>query len=138
MQRLITITAKSIWLFPIADLNPEGKAIESDLVKWLAGKYYFQKFPASTLDVNPENKTLEFSGGKFKSNGDYLAVDLSIYNDGIVANTRSSTEDTDRFVREALENCVNEFGLNYPRIRKRIYLSEMDVKLDKPMKLLNP
>ena len=145
MQLLSVITARSIWLFPVIDLNPQGKAIESDLIEWLKTTYRFQKYPSSPLDFDAATKTLTFVGGKFKSgyedNGKerYISVDLSIYTDGLVANTKSSTRDGDKFLDEAISSAVNELHLVSPKnIRRKLYYSEMDVRLDRPMSLLNP
>ena len=145
MELLNIITARSIWLFPVQDLNPQGRAVESDLIGWLKATYHFQKYPSSPLDFDPESKTLMFKGGKFKSGDDenneerYITVDLAIYTDGLVANTRSSTENTDHFLDEAIRSAVKSLNLVYPeKIRKKLYYSEMDVRLDRPMHSLNP
>ena len=146
MKLLNIITARSIWLFSIQDLNPKGSAIESDLIEWLAKTYHFKKYPSSALDFDAQTKTLSFKGGKFKSGltdegkERYVSVDLSIYTDGLVANTRSSTEDGDKFLEEAIHSAVDRFQLVYDHqtIRRKSYFSEMDVRLDRPLSLLNP
>jgi len=145
MQLLNVLIARSIWLFPVLDINPRGRAIDSDLIDWLKATYHFQKYPSSPLDFDPETKTLTFTAGKFKSGyvtdetEQYIAVDLLIYTDGVVANTRSSTKDSDRFLDEAIRAAVKELNLVYPQhIRKKLYYSEMDVRLDRPMASLNP
>jgi hypothetical protein len=50
-----------------------------------------------------------------------------------MADTRSSTRDTDAFIDDVLNLATKELGLNYePRIiRKRIYLSELNLKSDR-------
>lgn len=143
MQLLNIITARSIWLFPTSDLNPQGKAI--DLIEWLKKTYQFQKYPSSPFDLDKDTRTLTFAGGKFKAgyedNGKerYLFVGLLIYTDGLVANTESSTNDSDNFLEEVLRSAVKQFGLVHPgTISKRLYFSEMDVRLDRAINLLNP
>ena len=145
-MRVLKITiARAIWLFPLTDINPKGKAIDTDLIEWLKKTYQFQKYPASAFDFDSENKTLTFAGGRFKSGYEkdgselYIGVGLSIYTDGLVANTTSSTSDSERFLDEALNSAVKELGLSPPeKIRKKLFVSEMDVHLDKPLSLLNP
>ena len=146
-MRLLNINiARSIWLFSVQDLNPQGSAIESDLIEWLAKTYHFKKYPSSALDFDAQTKTLSLKGGKFKSGltdegkERYVSVDLSIYTDGLVANTRSSTEDSDKFLEEAIHSAVNRFQLvfDHQLIRQKSYLSEMDVQLDRSISLLNP
>lgn len=143
MHVLKVISARSIWLFPLTDLNPQGKAINTDLIEWLKKTYHFQKFPSSEFDFDKDTKTLSFSGGKFRTTYDgkeqHIAVGLSIYNDGVVVNTESSTRNNDKFLDETLRAVAKDFDLVYPEnIRRKLYYSEMDVRLDRPIKLLNP
>ena len=145
MQVLKIITARSIWLFPISDLNPKGKAIGYDLIEWLKKTYQFQKYPSSEFDLDKNTNTLTFDGGKYKAgykdNGkeQYLAIGVLIYTDGLVATTQSSTNDSDKFLEEVLHSAVKQFGLVHPgEINRRLYLSEMDVRLDRAINLLNP
>ena len=104
----------------------------------------FRKYPSSAFDLDSETKALVFLGGKFKSRHEedgkerYLAVALTVYNDGLVANTESSTSDTDEFLEGLIQSAVTEFGLVHPGIRKKLYFSEMDVRLDRPIRLINP
>lgn len=67
-------------------------------------------------------------------------MDLRIYNDGIVADTRSSTEDTDKFLQDVLDTFAKEFNLPIRNeiIRKKLYHSELIVKTDKSLAFLNP
>jgi hypothetical protein len=144
MQLLKVITARSIWLLPVADINPQGKAVSADLIEWMKKTYHFQKYPSSVFDLDSETKALTFLGGKFKSGHEedgkerYIAVGLSVYTDGLVANTESSTNDSDKFLHEVIDSVVKEFGLVHPGIRKKLYFSEMDVRLDRPLSLINP
>jgi hypothetical protein len=143
MRVLKVIAARSIWLFPITDLNPRGKAVDIDLIEWLKKTYQFQKFPSSAFDFDKDTKTLSFLGGRFKTVHDgkeeYIAIGLSIYNDGLVVNTESSTEEGDRFLDQTLRAVAKEFDLIYPEnVRRKFYYNEMDIRLDRPIKLLNP
>lgn len=144
MRVLATTTARAIWLFPLSDMNPEGRALGPDLLEWLKKTYQFQKYPSSQFDLDKETKNLSFSGGKFKSydasgNERYIAVGLSVYPDGLVANTEASTVESEKFLDELLQSVVKEFGLVHPgEIRRRLYFNEMDVRLDGSISLLNP
>ena len=144
MRVLKVIIARSIWLFPAAHMNPEGKAIDIDLIEWLKKTYQFQKYPSSAYDLDSETKSLAFSGGKFKSgyekNGKerYVSLSLSIYPDGLVVNTESSTLEGDKFLEEGLTSVAQEFGLVSPAQIRKLYLSEMDVQLSQPISFLNP
>jgi hypothetical protein len=56
------------------------------------------------------------------------------------ANSSSSTEDTDKFLQSVIESAVTEYSLTFDRdmIRRRLYLSELNVRLDQPLEKLNP
>jgi len=140
MQLLNVLTARSTWLFDVNDLNPRGKSFFSDLIVWLRGRYGFSTFPSTPSDVD-QSKGLAFKGGKFQTKDKVnLAVELIIYTDGLVANTYSSTEDTDMFIEDALAAATSEFDLNYTpeMIRQKLYLSEIGVRLNQSLAKLNP
>jgi hypothetical protein len=129
MQLLNVITARSVWLFDIAELNPRGKALFPDLFEWLKDAYDFQKVPSSLTDVD-DTKAFVFSNGQYQAKEEiFVHVELKIYNDGLMANTQSSTRDTDRFLEDVLISASAEFSLNFrpEMIRKKLYLSELNV-----------
>jgi hypothetical protein len=146
MQLLSINTARAIWLFTLSDLNPRGRAIGQELIDWLKGAYSFKPPPSSPqLDTHAQNN-ITFSGGKFKSGHEadgrakYITVEFSIYNDGLVATTRSSTKDADEFLSDVLTSAAERFGLAYNpnMVRNKVYLSELDIKLEKEFNFLNP
>lgn len=141
MEILSVLRARSIWLLDLNDLNPRGKALGSELIDWLKSAYHFEKIPSSPTDFEQDTKALYFGGGEFQVREEiFIAVELRIYNDGLVADTRSSTEDTDLFLTDVLETAAKEFSLPYKTdvIRKKLYLSELAVRTDKSLAVLNP
>jgi hypothetical protein len=141
MELLSINTAKAIWILSVNDLNPRGKNLDG-LLKWLTSKYKFEKYPASSY-LEDQSKGYVFSAGSFPRGShkdDNIYVDVTIFNDGFVANTRSSTKDSDDFLSEALTLATAEFHLAYrpEMIRKKLYLSELEVKMDKSLNLINP
>jgi hypothetical protein len=141
MQTLNVLGAKAIWLFDIDDLNPRGKDIVSELLEWIKENYYFEKAPASVDQLDPEKKSLKFERGRFQVKEEiFIAVDLEIYKDGFVANSRSSTNDTDKFVDDLLTAASKEFSLPYSSgiVRNKMYTSELTVRLEFPLFNLNP
>jgi len=140
MELLNVITARSAWIFDINELNPRGKSLYPDLFDWLKDAYHFQKFPSSVTDVD-ETKALAFSQGEVQVREEiFVAVELKIYTDGLVANTWSSTQDTDAFLDDVLKSAASEFNLAYKPeiIRRRQYLSELNVKSLKNPVGVNP
>jgi len=141
MELLNVARARSMWLFDINDLNPRGKSVLSDILEWLKNSYVFSKFPASINDQEAQTKALAFLQGNFQLREEFfIDVDLRLYNDGIIADTRSSTDDTDLFLNDVLESASKEFNLSYRPglVRKKLYASEVNVRCDHPLSNLNP
>jgi len=131
--------ARSIWLVNLVDLNPRGRNILS-LIAPVIAKYNFMQFPAKPEELDL-SKGIIFVGGSFqKDPQNDIAIDLTIFNDGFIADTRSSTEDSDAFLEEFFSWIAIEFGLvPYQEIlRSRVYVSELWVETDKSLNTLNP
>ena len=139
MELLSVQRARSIWLFDSDDLNPRGKDIGANLINWLRDTYQFTKVPTNVNDLD-ETKALYYAGGQFKIGRETISVELRIYSDGIVGDTRSSTEDTDAFLSDVLISAAREFGLPYkPEIvRRKLYVSEMTVSSAQGLTTANP
>lgn len=140
MDLLSVNLARSVWLFNIDELNPHGKNILADLVDWLKETYHFEKGPDS-LDALNENKGLVLLNGEFQVRPEiFVQTNLTIFLDGIVAETRSSTSDTDAFVADALELATKEFSLTRRSdlIRQKLYVSELWMYCDRHLRELNP
>ena len=139
MELLNVSKAGAAWLMHIRDLNPRGKSIAEDLLQWLGDAYHFTSKPSSITDLD-ETKGLKFAGGQFQVRDDFfIDVELRIYNDGFVGDTRSSTEDTDRFLEDILQTFSKEFNLPFrdDMIRRKLYHSEVTVRMDKGLAFLN-
>jgi hypothetical protein len=140
MELLNVVTARAVWLFDINELNPGGKSVFSDLLDWLKESYGFEKFPSSVTDVD-ESKALSFSRGTFQVREEiFVDLQLKIYNDGLIADTWSSTRHSEAFLADALESVSREFNLAYrPEIvRKKNYLSEVNVRSTMNLLDVNP
>lgn len=122
------ITARSAWLFDTFELNPKGISA-AVLYKALIDRYRFAIFPHRPEDF-ASTTGHDFNEGTFSLSGKGdLAVRLQIFNDGLVADTRSSTTETDAFLEDLLQSCKTQFGLNYhPKlIRQKDYYSDLTV-----------
>ena len=137
---LNVIRARVIWLIYIQDINPHGKNININIIDWLSNKYKFLKCPSSIYERN-EGGALVFSDGNFKSQDESnMSVDLAIYNDGFIADTRSSTKDTELFIEDALYSLIKDFGLVYrpEMLRKKLYVSELTLRTERHLSNINP
>jgi len=140
MDLLNVIRARVIWLIYIQDINPYGKNINAYIIDWLNNKYKFLKCPSSIYERN-EGGALVFSDGTFKNKDVVdISVDLAIYNDGFIADTRSSTKDTELFIEDALYSLSKDFGLVYrpEMLRKKLYVSELTLKTERHLNNINP
>jgi hypothetical protein len=140
MDLLNVVKARSIWLFDINDLNPRGKSIFPELVTWLKDNYSFSKVPSSMTDFD-DTKALAFLDGQFQAKEEiFLSVDLRVYTDGLIADTRSSTRDTDAFLKDVLDSATREFTLSHGSdvTRRTLYASELIVRCMRSLNGLNP
>jgi hypothetical protein len=139
MQLISVGLARSIWLFDVNDLNPTGKSFVPDLLLWLGEKYSFQTFPKSIAEMDPEKKGFLFKTGEFQSVDGPITINLSLYTDGFVAETWSSTESGDAFLEEVLRSAASKYGLTYrpDMIRTKQYISEIVIHLDHALGQIN-
>jgi len=135
MELLNVMAAKSVWLFDINDLNPQGKSFIPDLFAWLTERYQFRTFPKSPSDLD-ETKGLAFKEGTGRTDeGDPINFELTIYNDGVIANTWSSTRYTDAFIEQVLSGASKQFGLAYTptMFRSKTHISELVFRMDRSL-----
>jgi hypothetical protein len=140
MQKISVGLARSIWLFDINELNPTGKSFFPEILLWLGEKYSFQTFPKSLAEKDETKKGFVFKTGEFQSDDGPITVNFSLYGDGVVAETWSSTENGDAFLEELLRSAASKYGLAYrpEMIRTKQYISEVTVHLDHLLGNINP
>jgi hypothetical protein len=135
MQLLSVGVARSVWLFDMNELNPTGKSIFPEWLEWMRDKYLFQTCPKSITDVDPETKGFVFKYGIFQTGEGPINVNFSFFNDGINAESWASTEKTDMFVEDVLTSAALKYSLAYNQnmVRRKLYVSEVTVRLDHPL-----
>jgi len=137
---LAVALARSVWLINLNELNPAGRAVYPELLPRLRELYKFQTSPESAT-ITAEENGLRFSEGVFQDRkGNPIAINLTIFNDGLSADSRSSTDDTDAFLDDALRHGVDEFGLVYrpDLFHSRIHVSELFFRCPFSLNLINP
>jgi len=137
MKLQSVVIARSIWLFSTSDLNPRGKTLFPILAP-LVQRYNFINFPKTVEQLT--GNEFKFESGQFTGQaGEKIAVDLAVYNDGLVADTRSSTEDSDLFLHDCMTWLHEEHGfLKYETVvRKKVYVSELHVTCEQLLNNLN-
>lgn len=140
MKLLGVRLARSIWLIPPYFLNPKGVYIRPAL-EALKTRYSFRKSPFDTPGTPPPAEGAKYEDGAFSGkNGQVIINSLTIHGDGFVVDTRSSTDDGDAFLEDALTWISKDYGLPSPADLpiKKIYSSELNVILEKPAKFFDP
>jgi hypothetical protein len=142
MKLLSIFKARSIWLGHLDDFNPLGINLFPIMTSVLVQTYKFIKFPTYDdfkKDKKPDSLVFEF--GEFQNFKNLsIGIGLTIHPDGFVADTNSSTVDSDYFLADML-NRVSE-AANLPLykeiIQKQLYLSQLYVTTDKRIEIINP
>ena len=137
MKLLSVKQARSIWFINLVDLT-RGRSLVP-LIPGIVEKYKFQIFPTKPDELDL-SKGVKFLAGSFQKDLKEMVVDLTVFNDGLIADTQSSTEDSDDFLNEHLTLIATELDLvPYQEVlRSKVYLSELWVQTEKNLNALNP
>jgi hypothetical protein len=137
-MRLLSVQlARTVWSFDVAETNPRGKNIFSDLVPTLIDTFDFKKYPEEGGDFS---KGMVFTLGSFTNrNNDEVQVGLTIWSDGVAADTYSTTADSDEFLDQVVK-LFPELGYSFepPMIQRKAYNSQLLVRCEKHLSALNP
>lgn len=138
-MKLVSIqSARAVWLVPLASINPRGRNL-LPLVISLIERYKFEKRPeAKSLTEVPTN--IVFDVGSFVGADGYpVYVGLTVHDDGLVVQTRSSTTDAETFLQDLFSWLASDYKL--PAISElsivRRYMSEVIVKFDRVPAVFN-
>jgi hypothetical protein len=139
MKLIAVKQARSIWMINIVDLNPRGRNLLTAVVPALVERYKFREFPKTPQEFDL-GKGVKFVAGTFQKDQKDILVNLTVYGDGFISDTRSSTDDSDAFLDDHLSWIATEFDLvPYQAIlRTRFYLNEVWVHTDRRLNALNP
>lgn len=107
----------------------------------LKTKYSFGKTPLDNPVAPSPSEGQKFENGAFSNkNGNVVKItQLMLLDFGIVVETRSSTDDADSFIEDAITWASKEHGLSsYEELPiKKHYVSELNLMFDKPPPILN-
>lgn len=132
MKILSVRVARSVWLFPTDYINPNGSSV-IPVIEGVIDRYSFLVHPSLAEVFNSENMSLELKAGTFiRQDNIPVHVSLSVYRDGMVADTQSSTMDSDLFLEDVLTFLSDSFDMApYSELPiNRTYLSEIHFTLD--------
>jgi hypothetical protein len=129
---------RAMWLLDFDKINPRGRSL-LDTFRAIAERYRFAKYPVHLLDFG-EGGGLKFLSGTFQRGELDLRVGLTVFNNGIQADTLSSTEDAEALLEDLRTWLRDEFNLpieDEASIRKS-YQSQLNVQPEAELKLFNP
>lgn len=140
MKLLRVERARAIWLGDIKEFNPRGIAIAPPFVAGMLERYKFKEYPNLSQVPQPD-KGSSFKYGIFEvPKGEPIEINLEVFWDGLIADTISTTDDTDSFLTDMLDWVSNTFKV--PRyqeiIKRKVYLSEIYFETNKKLTALNP
>jgi hypothetical protein len=129
-------TGKVSVLIEIADLVPNGKIFAPELINAIAARCEFRKTPKEPDKLQQEGG-LVFELGKWE---DQPINKLSLFGDGIVLETSSSTEDTDATLQALLLWAKKSLEIHFDpaMIRRKTFASQVTVYFDVNLDSLHP
>jgi hypothetical protein len=136
MQLLAISLARLTALTDIYEWNPQNKVSSREFSQAFVERYEFLK-SQQTIEEYDLQKGVIYQGGMF---GSIEIHSVTFFTKGIVIDTRSSTENAEKFLSDAAEWAEQFFGIEHSpnRISRKIFLSELSFYSDVPFALLNP
>ncbi|PSH05515.1 MAG: hypothetical protein CXZ00_02190 [Acidobacteria bacterium] len=117
------LVARFLGFVELAQLNPGGRVFFPNVIGAMVERFNFQKYPTKLEDFD-ESKGIEFAEGRW--NGTNVPR-LTIYNNGFLVDTQTSTNDSERVLFESLEWAKQKFGITFTpgMIFRKRYLSDL-------------
>lgn len=131
MKLSAILLARVLGFIEMNDLNPRGKIYLHEIVPTIVEEFQFQSYPQKVEDFD-EDKGVAFLLGKWAG----INIDkLTIYSNGLMVDTRSSTDDSVRLLEELLIWATEQFGIEYKQgmISKKRYLSQLTFYSNAPL-----
>jgi hypothetical protein len=114
-------------------LDPFGKALDIEAFKELGQRYSFAKVPEQFAELDLQ-KGINFISGECRG----VKVDkLTLYQNGLVVDTRSSTDNCQKVVDDIIGLARELFGAKV-KVGRRLFVSQLVFQSDVKMALLNP
>ncbi|HET6977213.1 MAG TPA: hypothetical protein VFI24_12870 [Pyrinomonadaceae bacterium] len=138
MELLAIRTARVIAYLNAEELNPSGRPIAHDFMNAFVERYSFVKRPTTADEIlDSQNKGLTFELGKF---GDVGINKLIFFDWGVVIETSTSTDASEKILQDILDWGAERFGLsNRPTlISQKNYLSELVFSSEMSLPAISP
>ena len=114
-------------------LDPQGRSSLPENLAALVGRYNFAKYPTSIDDMDLQ-KGINFAEGKL---GDIAIIGVQMFQNGIIVDTRSSTDNSMGVFDDLLQFTKERNGATV--VRRRYHLtSQITFQSDLKLSLINP
>ncbi len=133
-MELVSISLARIAVFlEIQSLDPKGAQTTPESAHMVAQRYNFARVPKTVEEIDFQ-KGVTFVAGRFEN----IAIDqLQIFGNGIIIDTRSSTDDSHRVLNDLLAAAKEKNGANVRPTRMH-YVSQVVFRSKLKLALLNP
>lgn len=133
MQLISIGLGRVVQFVDVRTVDPSGKTSTPELFNKIAARYSFVKAPQSFDEMDVE-KGVDFSIGKLKE----INIDrLSVYQNGVLVDTRSSTDDSEKVLVDIWTWIREELGVTIRPTRVN-FVSQLIFRSDLRLSLLNP
>jgi hypothetical protein len=133
MELVAVHLARIVAFLEIFSLDPKGRTTASEGISSFGERYAFKKVPQSVAEMDFQ-KGVQFNDGRFND----LAIDqIQLYGNGILIDTRSSTDNSLLILEDLLEYARTINNANVQVVRKH-FLSQLVFHSTLSMGLLNP
>src|SRR5215469_1180567 len=109
MQITEIAVARTAWIANLAAVNYEGIAL-GPLHRALLERYRFLNPPSPGPEMLGGTAGLIYKAGEFFHSGKIYSIDLSVFQDGLVADCRTSTKICDAFLEDLSTWAATTFG----------------------------
>jgi hypothetical protein len=136
MHLLAVLQARLTAITNLYEWDHRNKVYAMDLVQRLVERYGFLTFPKTIQDYRSSTGAA-FGAGRM---GEIIIENFTLYAQGVVIDTRSSTDDCDRVFIDAAKWIAGMTGIEFSeeRITRRFYVSQVSFSSDLKLESLNP
>lgn len=136
MESITILQARTIAFFQSEELNPRGKVSAKEFLKAFGGQYEFSVLPQVFTEGFDPQKGIEFRCGKLGS----VNIDkVLVFPRAVAVDTRSSTDDSDYVLEEALRWAQKFVGLSSPiQVPRKSYWSQLSFQSTLTLPRIHP
>src|ERR1700733_5898795 len=133
MELVAINLARAVAILEIQSFDPKGAHTDPENFATLAEGYKFAKIPQTLEELNTKNG-VTFGDGRFE---DIAISQIQIFPNGVVIDTRSSTNDSLRILDDLLSLAKSRNGATFSPTRRH-FVSQISFRSDLKLSFLNP